>query len=131
MASISAFLNVSDIQASLTFYEQLGFEEIDRYETDDGGVHFVDLELDGAILGLGDIHSNDDPSFQDWVSGTLGGGVVLYVTVDDVDDLFERAKAADATIEHPPDDRPYGRVFTLNDPDGYVLGFIDPDGGAA
>lgn len=126
MASISAFLNVQDIQRSLAFYEELGFEEIDRYETDDGVLHFVDLELDGAILGLGNIESNDDPSFQDWVSGTLGGGVVLYITVDDVDAVYERAQQADATIEHGPEDRSYGRVFTMNDPDGYVVGFIDP-----
>lgn len=127
MASISAFLNVTDIRTSLDFYTELGFEEIDRYETDDGALHFVDLELDGAILGLGNIDSNDDPSFAEWVSGGLGSGVVFYVTVDDVDEMFERAREADATIEHPPDDRPYGRVFTMNDPDGYVVSFIDPD----
>lgn len=126
MASISAFLNVRDIEAALAFYESLGFEEIDRYETDDGTLHFVDLELDGAILGLGNIDSSDDVSFQEWVADTLGGGVVLYVTVDDVDAMYERAQDAGATIEHAPDDRPYGRVFTMNDPDGYVIAFIDP-----
>lgn len=127
MASINAFFNVTDIRTSLDFYTDLGFEEIDRYETDDGALHFVDLELDGAILGLGNIESNDDPSFTEWVSGGLGSGVVLYVTVDDVDAMFERAQEAGATIEHPPDDRPYGRVFTMNDPDGYVVAFIDPE----
>lgn len=130
MASISAFLNVADIRTSLDFYTDLGFEEIDRYETDDGALHFVDLELDGAILGLGNIDSNDDPSFTEWVSGGLGSGVVLYITVGDVDRMFERARQAGATIEHPPDDRPYGRVFTMNDPDGYVVSFIDPGAGS-
>lgn len=126
MASISAFLNVHDIDASYAFYEALGFQEVDRHETDAGQLHFVDLELDGAILGLGSIESNDDPSFQAWVSGTLGAGVVLYVTVDDVDAVYDRAVDAGATIEHGPEDRPYGRVFTLNDPDGYVVSFLDP-----
>lgn len=125
MASISAFLNVRDLEASLAFYEALGFEEVDRYERG-GEVHFVDLELDGAYLGLGNIDAADDPSFRDWVGGTLGGGVVFYITVDDVDAYHGRAVEAGATIEHAPDTRPYGRVFTFNDPDGYVLAFLDP-----
>ncbi len=131
MASINAFLNVHDIDASLAFYEQLGFEVEDSYSSDEGQLWYADLELDGAYLSLGAIDANDDADFQDWVSTPLGAGVALYITVDgpdQVDAIHDRAREAKATIEHGPEDRPYGRVFTLNDPDGYVVSFLATPG---
>lgn len=127
MAEINAFLNVHDIDASLAFYQALGFQVEDSYTSDDGELWYADLELDGAYLSLGAIEASEDPGYQDWVSSPLGAGLLLYVTVDEpdqVDQLHERAKKAGATIEHAPEDRPYGRVFTLNDPDGYVISFL-------
>lgn len=125
MASLSAFLNVSDIQTSVKFYEQLGFELTDSHEHE-GELAYATLEMDGAVLELGNIHANQDPDFQAWVSGELGAGVMFYLNVEDPDTIHERAVDAGAVIEHPPEDRPYGRTFMLNDPDGYAIGFISP-----
>lgn len=127
MASINAFLNVRDVDASLSFYKQLGFQVEESHTSEEGQLWYADLELDGAYLSLGAIEANDDPGFQEWVSTPLGAGMMLYITVDDpdqVDEIHERAREAKATIEHAPEDRPYGRVFTLNDPDGYVVSFL-------
>ncbi len=50
--------------------------------------------------------------------------VGLYVHVDDVDAHFERAKAAGAEIEGPPEDKPYGdRVYGALDPEGHQWWF--------
>lgn len=124
MASTSVFLNVHDIDKSLEFYQALGFKVTSRTRGDDGRTWWADLDLSGAELGLGFIGANDDPEYRAWVGTPLGAGVVAYVTVRDVDRVFARAKKAGAVIEHAPQDRSYGRVFTLNDPDGYVVAFI-------
>jgi uncharacterized glyoxalase superfamily protein PhnB len=52
------------------------------------------------------------------------GGKSLYVAVNDVDALFERASAAGATIEQEPMDRDYGsREFICRDPEGNLWVF--------
>lgn len=124
-ASLSAFFNVTDIERSLAFYRKLGFK-VDREHKDreTGETTYADLSLNGAELGLGNIASNDDPDFRAWVATPLGAGVVVYVTVPNVDRIHQKAVAAGAVIEFAPIDRPYGRLFMLNDPDGYSISFI-------
>lgn len=90
----------------------------------DGPVRYADLSYQGTELGLGHIAINDDPEYRAWVGTPLGAGVLIYFSVPDVDRVYEKAKALGAAIEHEPQDRSYGRVFGLNDPDGYVLSFI-------
>ncbi|MHB8585842.1 MAG: VOC family protein [Thermoplasmatota archaeon] len=122
-ASVSVFLNVRDIERALKFYETLGFRITNQSEAD-GRTSYADLAMGGAEISLGAINSNDDPGFQSWVSTPLGAGVVIYVSVPNVDAVFERAQDAGAVIESAPHDRPYGRVAMINDPDGYTLSLI-------
>lgn len=129
MSGISVFLNVSDLEASIDFYEQLGFKVRERHEGDDGALYYATLAMGDAIVDLGAIEASDDPEFHDWVSTPLGAGVLIHVLVDgpdQVDAVHDRAEALGATVEAPPEDRPYGRAFTLNDPDGYVVTFLHP-----
>jgi uncharacterized glyoxalase superfamily protein PhnB len=50
--------------------------------------------------------------------------MTIYVAVDDPDALFERARAAGATILEPPVDRDYGsREFRCADPEGHSWSF--------
>ena len=123
-ASCSVFLNVQDIERSLSFYESLGFRVAKRWKDDSGKTAWADLGYQGADLGLGHIPSNDDPAFRAWVGTPLGAGVIVYFTVPNVDKAWEKAQAAKATVEMPLTDRPYGRMFTLNDPDGYTISFV-------
>jgi len=120
----SVFLNVHDIEKSLEFYRNVGFRVARTYKDDDGKVAWADLALQGAEFGLGHIPSNDDPAFRAWVGTPLGAGVIVYFTVPNVDRYYKLAKAAKATMEMDLTDRPYGRMFTLNDPDGYTISFI-------
>lgn len=125
MAEAGVFLNATDIEKSIAFYEALGFEVESRRTTEGDKTAYADLDMDGAYLGLGAIDSSDDPDFQEWVSGPLGGGVMLHFEVDDVDAIHERARDAGAVIEFGPTDQSYGRSLMLNDPDGYVVYFVD------
>jgi len=122
--SSSVFLNVQNIEKSLEFYRSIGFRVAKTYKADNGKVGWADLSLQGAEFGLGHIPSNDDPAFRQWVSTPLGAGVIVYFTVPNVDRYYKLAKEARATIEMDLKDRPYGRMFTLNDPDGYTISFI-------
>lgn len=124
-ASMSVFLNVADIERSLAFYRALGFRvDAEHPSRTTGATGWADLSYDGAELGLGHIATNQDPEFRAWVATPLGAGVVVYITVRDVDRIHDAALAAGAFIEVPPEDRSYGRVLTINDPDGYTLTFI-------
>jgi catechol 2,3-dioxygenase-like lactoylglutathione lyase family enzyme len=123
-ASCSVFLNVRDIGKSVEFYQALGFRVDAETPGDDGRLAYVDLSYQGAELGLGSIASNDDAEYRRWVEGELGGGVIVYYSVPDVDEVYQRAQGMRATIEAPLRDRSYGRAFNLNDPDGYVICFI-------
>lgn len=123
-ATSSVFLNVHDIEKSLAFYRSLGFRVAKTYKDDSGKVAWADLTLQGADLGLGHIASNDDPSYREWVSTPLGAGVLVYFTVPNVDRYHKLAKESGATIEFPLTERPYGRMFTINDPDGYSVSFV-------
>lgn len=122
--SSSVFLNVTNLEKSLEFYRSVGFRVAKTYKDEGGKVAWADLSLQGADLGLGHIPSNDDPAFRQWVGTPLGAGVIVYFTVPNVDRYHKLAKAARATIEMELTDRPYGRMFTLNDPDGYTISFI-------
>jgi uncharacterized glyoxalase superfamily protein PhnB len=54
-------------------------------------------------------------------------GVFIYL--DDVDAHCERARAAGARIEKPPQDLPYGRSYTAHDPEGHPWYFTRPPRG--
>jgi len=59
------------------------------------------------------------------VTGAAGSGLVVFV--DDVDSHFARAEAADATIDAPPQDMPYGqREYGARDPEGHRWWFATP-----
>jgi uncharacterized glyoxalase superfamily protein PhnB len=123
-ATVSVFLNVNDIEKSIEWYGALGFKVEHSFDTKDGRLAYADLALDGAELSLGAIPTNSDPGFRAWVGTPLGAGVVVYVTVPKVEKLWAAAKKAGAVVEAPLEERSYGRVFTLNDPDGYTISFI-------
>lgn len=128
-AKLSVHLNVSDLPRTLDFYKKLGFEE--EYVAREGeNAMYADLVLDEVELSLSHIPASDDPDFQEWVSTPLGAGVVVYIMTENVDRYHDLAKEAGAVIEVPPQTRFYGRVLTINDPDGYTITFLDESKGA-
>jgi uncharacterized glyoxalase superfamily protein PhnB len=74
----------------------------------------------------------DDSADRDRADGAseLGGrGASLYVNVEEetVNDVFDRARANDATVVTAPTETQWNtRELTLADPDGYRLVFTEP-----
>src|SRR3954449_6988076 len=119
-------MRVRDVDASLRFYEALGFER--RGKLDFGSAYNVYLGLpgDGDTLEL-TVNVGREEAYD------LGEGYNhIALTVDDLDGLL--AELADAGVQ--PEKPPYapggreeiGRICFVADPDGYRIELID--GGA-
>ena len=63
--------------------------------------------------------------------GTADRNLVISVTVDDVDAVYERV-TANGVVAEAPQNQPWGaRTFTMTDPNGFVLSFSQPTAPAA
>ena len=98
-----------------------GFAVGAKFE-DGGTVGHAELSLGGSIVMLGEAR---DDAYGRMVGGPgQPGGKSTYVAVDDVDAVYETAKAAGAKILEEPVDRDYGsREFICADPQGNVWSF--------
>ena len=132
-AEISVMFNVKDVDRSVAFYEALGFDIRWAWKGDDGKLGYAGVGIGGAVIALGRMWQGDRSGgeyedYQGWVKGPLGGGVIVNVELRSVEKIYERAKKAKAKIESRLRDWPYGKAFTINDPDGYVVKFLRPKG---
>jgi catechol 2,3-dioxygenase-like lactoylglutathione lyase family enzyme len=57
--------------------------------------------------------------------GTGRGGTGVYFHVEDVDAAYQELTARGYTFNERPYDIPVGRLVTLNDPDGNIVGLED------
>lgn len=102
--------------------EAFGFRVRARYPDNSGGIGHAELTLGDSLIILGSVRDDD----YGRIVGGPGeqGGKSVYVAVEDVDVLFERAKRAGAKVEESLTDRPYGsREFICRDPEGNVWCF--------
>jgi catechol 2,3-dioxygenase-like lactoylglutathione lyase family enzyme len=133
-AEISVMFNVRDVDRSVEFYRGLGFTLRWAWKGEDGKLGYAGVGIGGAVIALGRILEDDGtPSgeysdYQGWVRGPLGGGVIVNVELRSVDRVYARARKSKARIESRIRNWPYGRAFTINDPDGYVVKFLRPVG---
>jgi len=120
---ISPLLFYRDARAALDFLQRaFGFET--RMVVDDGQggvIHSESVFLGHVVMVCG------PPPAKYAAPLDLGGKSTASVHVqvpDGLDDLFEQARAAGATIEREPEDQPYGdRVFVCLDPEGHSWSF--------
>ena len=115
-------MRVRDVDASLRFYEALGFER--RGKLDFGSAYNVYLGLpgDGDTLELTVNVGQEDP----YDLGTGYGHVAL--TVDDLDAMLARLAEQGIEPEKPPyhpGGREEYRICFVADPDGYRVELID------
>jgi uncharacterized glyoxalase superfamily protein PhnB len=123
MQTITPYLLYEDVDAALSFLSKaFGFQEVLRYTGEEGYVNHAEMRLGEGKIYLG------DPGKQYRGPKKLGQETVgIYVTVDDVDGHFERAKAAGAEIHEEPTDQEYGeRRYTARDPEGQLWFFAQP-----
>lgn len=112
-------LTVNDIQKSLAFYTKtLGFVEGQRMTGKDGALTGVMIKAGACTIGL---------SQDDWSKGrdrVKGVGIRLWCeTVQDINALADRIRAAGGVLTDGPTDNPEWKmqVLGLDDPDGYHL----------
>ena len=121
MELVHTNMRVRDIDASLRFYEALGFER--RGKLDFGSAYNVYLGLpgDGDRLELTVNVGREQPY-------DLGGGYGhIALTVEDLDAKLTELAAAGIEPERPPYN-PGGRdvrICFVQDPDGYRVELID------
>jgi PhnB protein len=115
---VSPHLSVAGAAGAIDFYTTvLGASERMRMPTPDGKIAHAELQLGDSVIMIGDeVPGGTDPSPK-----TLGGSpVALFVYVDDVDDVFERALGAGAQSVQAPENHFYGdRVAMFDDPFGH------------
>ena len=106
-------LATHDMARAVAFYDALGFER--RYGGADAG--FTSYRVGGGFLNI----TGEAPEREwDW-----WGRVIFHVS--DVDEMYERVRAAGFSPHAPPRDAPWGeRFFHLTDPDGHELSFARP-----
>jgi lactoylglutathione lyase len=110
---VSSFpaLYVSDLQASLRFYDRLGFVEDYRFPPDDPG--YVGLHHGDSRLG---IVKKEWPEAQLGIELGASPRFELWVYVEDLDAAVAQASAP---ILRQPEDMPWGeRIAYVADPDG-------------
>jgi catechol 2,3-dioxygenase-like lactoylglutathione lyase family enzyme len=129
---ISVMFNVKDVDRSVRFYEQLGFDVRWAWKGEDGRLDYAGVGIGGAVIALGRIDpeggGDEYENYREWVSSPLGAGVIVNVELQDVEAIYERARRGRAKIESRLREWPYGTAFTVNDPDGYVVKFLRPKG---
>lgn len=112
-------LHVADIEATLAFYEALGFRVTKRWKD------WVRLDRDGAELVLqGDAYlRSHEHYFSPYLDvSPRGVGVEITIEVGDVDAVYATAQSAGLRIVKPLQDRDWkARDFRLADPDGFFV----------
>jgi lactoylglutathione lyase len=122
MKLIHTCVRVRDIDASLRFYEALGFERRGRLNFQTAYNIYMGLPGDGDALEL---TVNDDRT-EPYDLGEGYNHVAL--TVPDLDELLGRLAADGIEPEKPPyhpGGREEYRICFVTDPDGYRIELID------
>jgi lactoylglutathione lyase len=123
---VTSFLHtcyrIGDIDRSVAFYEQLGFEEVRRMPIGDEAIN-VFMALPGEDPRLELTYNHGVDSYE------VGTGYNhIAILVDDLDATLERLAAAEIEPEKPPY-RPGGRsegsrIAFVRDPDGYRIEIV-------
>jgi len=121
-------LSVTDIKKSLQFYKTIGFKvEYERPEN-----KFAFIGLDEIQFMLQECTSDDK-----WDVGPLtypyGNGINFQLEVENVDEIYNRLKAAEYKIAFEIEENWYrqgnkllgNKEFLVQDPDGYLLRFSE------
>lgn len=114
MKTILSFvtLHTADYAKARAFLtDVLGFEATEERA---GANAFVSAS--GAGLALREVQGLKPP---------LGGGITVYFIVPDVQKYHDELVGRGADIAEPLHPMPFGQTFSVNTPDGHLLGFYE------
>jgi uncharacterized glyoxalase superfamily protein PhnB len=113
-------LHFRDADAGMEWLEQvLGCERREEHRDDGGRVVHAELDFRGAVVMLSSAGAGREP-----FRSLPPGGRLVYCALDEVDSLYERARAAGADVAVEITNTDYGsRDFTLRDPEGNLWAF--------
>jgi uncharacterized glyoxalase superfamily protein PhnB len=126
-ATIYAGVLYEDADKAIEWLERLGFERREIHRDEGGAVAHGELTFGGSILMIGTAGVGREP-----FASVPAGGTMTYVAVDEIDGLYERARASGAEVALEIMDTDYGsRDFTLRDPEGnlWAFGTYRPEAG--
>ena len=101
-------LPVSDVERSVAFYQQFGFEVQVQH------ANFALLRLGEGTIGLLKMDLSKWPNAP-------RGAIHIELSTENLDALFEQLEAQGVHFASPPVDRSWERQMFTNDPDGYRL----------
>jgi catechol 2,3-dioxygenase-like lactoylglutathione lyase family enzyme len=118
LAYIAPVFRVTDLPRSLAFYcDRLGFKIEFCYED-----FYAAVSRDGSWLHL----SCAPPTPRDQRGFEREEHLDACAIASDAESLAEEFSAAGVAFSVPLRDMPYGLEFYVRDPDGYIVGFIQP-----
>lgn len=122
--SIYPFLQYADAPAAIAWLEKaFGFRTAMAHPDGKGGIAHAELRLGHGMVMLGSCQTDGPFALvPPKRAGSTTQGV--YVVVQEIDALFERARTAGAEIVMPIRDTDYGsRDFAARDPEGHLWSF--------
>ena len=115
--NMSPQLIVANLDKSLAFYTgQLGFAIDFRYED-----FYFGIVKDGFSIHL----KAGTPSAVERANKHREDGLDIVFVVPDPEALYKDFTAKAINIIQPLRNMPYGKEFYMEDPDGYILGFLN------
>lgn len=120
MQIVTPYLLYEDVESALDFLARaFGFQETLRYTGGAGYINHAEMRVGEGSIMMG------DPGDDYRNPRRLGAATVqIYVEVDDVAALFQRATEAGAEVIEEPADQEYGqRRFGVKDPEGHSWWF--------
>jgi catechol 2,3-dioxygenase-like lactoylglutathione lyase family enzyme len=115
---IAPVFRVPDLRRSVAFYrDQLGFDLDFIYESS-----YASVSRDGCHIHL----RCAPPAPRDQAALAPDEFIDASIGVQNAEALSGTFKSAGVSFAQPLRQMPYGLEFYVRDPDGYVLGFIQP-----
>lgn len=122
---LTPILMVEEIERSLPFWQNLGYECTIQVPHEDR-IGFAIL-VNGAIEVMLQTFASALADVPEAVSIRDPGSVVLYVEVDDLDEIATKLDGAPVVIERRTTDYGATEIF-VREPSGHVIGFAQHGG---
>ncbi len=128
MKYLHTMVRVSDLDASLRFYELLGLKEVRRKDSEKGRFTLVFLAGSDDLERSAAEHSPEVELTYNWDPEDYSGGRNfghMAFAVDDIHAACQRLKDGGVTINRPPRD---GHMAFVRSPDGISIELLQKDG---